>query len=111
MKKIKLILSACLLVLVFTSCDPEILEPPACEKNKTARVQFKNRSASNKTFTIVWDGSVIETLYPSQDSRIFTELAGRHKLVFKVSNTGAIGCNPSNPVLVACNDEVFTCTY
>jgi hypothetical protein len=121
MKKLKSIFCICTLAVLITSCEKEDTTAPTnvpssntvpdCERYHTARVKFKNRSASNKTLTIIWDGSVKTTIAPSQDSQVFTEAAGHHTLVFKVSNTGEIGCSQSNPVLVECHDQEFTCTY
>lgn len=116
MKKIGLFLSAVFLSLLFTSCDKTPPLPPSdpiipnCEKYHTAEVRFKNRSVSNKTMSIVWDGNIIATIPPFQDSQVFTVPSGSHTLVFKASNSGAILCSQSNPVVVECHDQEFTCS-
>jgi hypothetical protein len=117
MKKLIPIFLACLLTGLFTSCDKIDPTPPSdpvpreCEKYHTARVQFKNRSASNKTMSIIWDGSTIATLSPFQDSQFFTVSSGKHTLAFKISNSGSNGCSQSTPVIVECQDREFMCTY
>lgn len=77
---------------------------------ESSTVIFRNRSVTNSTYTVVWDGSAICTLYPFTDSEEFDVKAGRHTLTFKISNTGEIGCSPSEPVLDAGHKNTFTCS-
>jgi hypothetical protein len=81
-----------------------------CEKHHTAKVKFKNNSTSNSTYNVVWDGSVITTLYPFDESDYYTVAAGTHTLTFKISNTGQAACNPSSPVIAECQNRIFSCS-
>ena len=116
MKNLKSIFAIFAIAAMIASCEKEESTPtvdntPQCEKNHTARVKFQNNSTNNKTYNIVWDGLVIETLYPFTESDYYTVAAGSHSLTFKISNNGTAACNPSNPVLVECQDRVFGCSY
>lgn len=100
-----------------TNYDPKANESdgsckyaPPCEQNNTARVKFVNNSTSNSTYTVVWDGAVVETLYPFTESDYFTVAGGSHTLTFKISNNGSIACTPANPVIVQCQDRTFSCS-
>jgi len=76
----------------------------------TSTVRFRNRSVSNSTYTVVWDGCAIVTLYPFTDSEDFDMKAGRHTLRFEISNTGATACSQSDPVLEGGHENTFTCS-
>ncbi len=100
MKKLKSIFVMSVIALFVISCEKDM-----------GKVQFRNRSVTNKTYTIIWDGSVITTLSPQTDSEEFDVAAGKHTLVFNYSNTGATACNESNPVIASDETRVFTCSY
>ena len=83
----------------------------ACQSNNTATVTFENRSASNKTYTVVWDGSNLTTLAPTQKSQAYTVAAGvQHTLTFKVTNSSALACSTSSPTLAQCSSNNYWCT-
>lgn len=81
----------------------------SCEK-EDGMVQFRNRSVTNSTYSVVWDGYVITTLYPQEDSEEFKVLTGQHTLVFKKSNTGEVACSPSDPKITSEGVNIFTCS-
>ncbi len=99
-KNLKSIFVISTIIFLMTSC-----------KKDMGKVQFKNRSVANRTYTIVWDGSVLTTLYPQTDSEEFDVAAGKHTLLFNYSNSGATACNESNPVIASDETRVFTCSY
>ncbi len=84
---------------------------PQCQVNNTAQVTFQDRSASNRTYDVIWDGSRLTTVAPSQTSSAFTVAAGtQHTLVFKFTNTNVDACTPSTPTLSQCSSETYWCT-
>jgi hypothetical protein len=85
---------------------------PACQKNNTATITFENRSTSNATYTVLWDGSTWTTLAPTVKSQEYTVAASiQHTLVFRVSNTGSNACTPSTPTLAQCSSSSYWCSY
>jgi hypothetical protein len=85
---------------------------PACQANNTAKVYFLNRSVSNTTYTIVWDGANLVTVGPGQDSQTFDVAAGvTHTLRFNITNTNIQACNPAQPVLTQCATQWYSCNY
>ena len=82
----------------------------ACQANNTASVIFSNRSTSNTTYDVIWDGGRVATLATGQDSDTNTAAAGvQHTLVFKITNTNTAACSPSTPTLAQCSGQTFTC--
>ena len=75
---------------------PDPTPPPACQTNNTATVSFSNKSNTNSTYTVVWDGVALTSVAPGQTSPNFTESAGvAHTLQFKFSNSNTAACNVS----------------
>src|SRR5574340_991041 len=72
---------------------------PSCQLNNTATVKFENRSNSNATYDVIWDGSKTLTLAPSQISEPRTVAAGvQHTLQFQITNSGGrAACSQSTP--------------
>ncbi len=84
----------------------------ACRSNNSATVTFENRSASNRSYDVLWDGSRLMTLAPTQKSAEYTAQAGvTHSLEFRVTNSSQSACTTSNPILVVCNTYNYWCTY
>jgi len=83
----------------------------ACETNNTAEVKFQNKSNSNKTYDIIWDGSKTTTVAPGATSSTSTVAAGvQHTLVFKITNTSTDACTPSTPTPAKCTSHTYSCT-
>ncbi len=105
-----------LLVLLFiNSCkdDPVSTKTTTqpCVTNNTATVKFENRSNTNTTYDIIWDGLKIATVVPGSTSSSFTVSAVQHTLTFKVTNTNTVACNESTPTPAQCSDHIYWCTY
>ena len=84
---------------------------PQCEANGTAEIYFINKSNTNSTYDIIWNGVKIATVAPGQESERFTVAATvQHTLVFKLTNTGDLACTASTPVLSQCAEMYFDCT-
>jgi hypothetical protein len=82
-----------------------------CKTNNTAKVTFENRSATSKTYSVLWDGLTTATLGPGEKSDERTVAAGiPHMLLFKVSNTGATACTLSTPTPAQCSSNSYWCT-
>jgi hypothetical protein len=95
-----------------TSTDAPEETMSECERNNTATVQFENRSASNTTYDVVWDGSKLTTLAPGTKSSTYTVSAGTtHTLAFKITNTSRMACSQSSPNLAQCQTYLYWCTY
>ncbi len=85
---------------------------PACQLNNTATVTFENRSSSNTTYSLIWDGSTLTTLAPSVKSESYTVAAGvQHTMVFRIANSSNNACTPSTPTLAQCTSSTYWCTY
>lgn len=84
-------------------------ETQTCAANNTASIQFSNRSA-NKTYSVVWDGSVITTLAAGVTSDYFTVAAGQHTLEFRYSNSSTDACTLSTPNVAQCSSTVYWCS-
>ncbi len=83
----------------------------ACELNNTAKISFENRSTSNRTYDVIWDGSKRTILGPGERSDQYTEQAGvTHSLQFKFTNSGQAACSLSHPILVVCTSSTYWCT-
>ena len=83
----------------------------ACETNNTAQVKFQNKSNTNKTYDIIWDGSKVGTVAPGATSSTSTVAAGvQHTLVFKITNTNTEACTPSTPTPAKCTSQTYSCT-
>lgn len=83
---------------------------PTCQSQNTATVYFQNRSNSNLTYDIVWDGSRLVTVAPGQDSQVFTFAANvPHSLRFQFTNSTSLACNSSTPVLTTCAAVFYGC--
>lgn len=95
-----------------TAPTPTPAAVPACQTNNTAEISFENRSNSNTTYYVLWDGSNLLTLAPGQKSDPRTVAAGvQHTLVFRISNTNSNACTPSTPTLPQCSSNTYSCTY
>lgn len=82
----------------------------ACQSNNTGTVYFQNRSTSNLTYDIVWDGSRLTTVAPGSDSQVYTFAANiQHTLRFQFTNTTLLACNASTPVLARCAATFYSC--
>jgi len=108
------LLIALVLVLSGVACgsDPAPAPSPpvpSCQANSTATVYFQNRSVTNRTYDVIWDGSRLTTIAPGQDSAIFPFAAATHSLWFQFTNTSVLACNPSSPVLAVCSNVFFGC--
>jgi hypothetical protein len=85
---------------------------PACQANNTAQASFGNRSTSNTTYDIVWDGVRVGTLAAGQTSPANTVAASvAHTLRFQITNTTLLACSQSTPTLAQCGNQTFTCTF
>jgi hypothetical protein len=103
-----------LFVLLVSACSSTPTAPapvvPACQTNNTATVAFGNRTTSNLTFDVVWDGVRIGTIAPTLTSPSQTAAAGvPHVLRFQVTNTTLLACNQSTPTLAQCSTQTLTC--
>jgi hypothetical protein len=79
----------------------------------TSSVRFENRSNTNATYDIIWDGSKTNTLAPSQMSDSRTVAAGvQHTLSFVVTNSGGrLACTTSTPTPAQCSSHTYSCTF
>lgn len=96
-----------------SGCADKIVEPALrdCEKNNTAILQFENKSTTNSTYDIIFDGSRIFTLSPGAKSAEHVVAAGiQHTLLFKYANTNNAACSPSTPTEAMCTHFVYSCT-
>lgn len=107
---------AVLLALSATACGsdtPIAPTPPpvaACQSGNTATVFFQNRSASNLTYDVIWDGSRLTTVAPGADTQVYTFAANiQHTLRFQFTNTSILACNQSTPVLTTCAATFYGC--
>lgn len=105
-------------VVVVSACGsdsaPVVVAPtpiiPACQSQNTATVYFQNRSASNLTYDVLWDGSKLTTVAPGKDSQVYTFAANiPHTLRFQFTNTSLAACNQSTPVLTICTATFYGC--
>ena len=86
-------------------------EKRTCEANNTSQVRFENKSATNLTYSVIWDGLLMTTVAPGVTSQNFTVAAGEHTLHFQIANSGGQpACTPSTPVLIVCNSHSYSCT-
>lgn len=112
MKSRHVILAA--VAVALSGCNgitPVTPEVPSCQTNNTAKVSFANRSLTNSTYTIVWDGATKDTLAPNETSTPFDVAAGvAHTLRFRFANTTTLACNDSSPVLAQCSTMTYNCT-
>jgi hypothetical protein len=84
---------------------------PACQTNNTATVYFQNRSASNLTYDVLWDGSRLTTIAPGKDSQVYTFAANvTHSLRFQFTNTSLLACAASTPILTTCGQANYGCS-
>lgn len=83
---------------------------PECEKNHTAQVTFQNKSATNLTYDVIWDGSKLTTIAPGASSQVYTVSAATHTLQFRITNTSKAACTQSTPVLAQCHSYTYWCT-
>src|SRR5437870_12256333 len=84
---------------------------PTCQTNNTATVHFDNRSTSNTTYDVIWDGSRRTSVGAGSSTQTYTEAAGTHTLTFKLTNTTLLACTTSPPVLAQCSSGVYWCTF
>ena len=113
MKKIiPVTLISCLLLCFCGEKSPATPTPVReCEKNQTAKVQFENRSGSNTTYDVIWDGSKLTTLTPGTTSQSYTQPVGQHTLQFRIANTNKAACTQSTPNLGQCEEHLFWCSF
>jgi hypothetical protein len=105
------------LVLVTGACSgestPTAPTPPpvaACQSQNTATVYFQNRSTSNLTYDIVWDGARLTTVGPAQNSQTYTVVANvPHLLRFQVTNLALLACSQGTPTLTTCSNNFYFC--
>src|SRR5215475_5639349 len=96
-----LVLSACGGSSPTAPTTPPVPATPACQANNTAEITFRN--GTNLTLNVQWDGSLVSTLGPSQQSQSMTVAAGvQHRDAFIVANTGLTFC-AGTPVLAQCS--------
>ena len=112
MKNLKSILSAMLISVAFASCEKEDMEPAKslCETNSTAEICFENKSVYGSTYKLLFDGTVVATLYYGE-SYCMTVAAGNHSYEFRKSNGVTSACNKAYPNLAQCSSQTFYCTY
>jgi hypothetical protein len=76
----KRLVPLCMSVLLVASCSSSPSSPtkttPACQLNNTATITFENRSTSNTTYDVVWDGAKMTTVSPGSESQEYTVAAG-----------------------------------
>lgn len=83
----------------------------ACQSGSTGTVFFQNRSSSNLTYDVIWDGSRLTTLAPGGDSQVYTFASNiQHTLRFQFTNTSVLACNQSTPVLTTCAATFYGCS-
>ncbi len=101
--------------LIVSSCKDDTVSTnntaKPCETNNTATVKFENRSNTNTTYDIIWDGSKVATVVPGSTSEAFTVSAVQHTMLFKVTNTNTVACNESTPTPAQCSEHIYWCTY
>jgi hypothetical protein len=93
------------------NCEIPIVRDPACERNQTAVVSFKNNSSRRYDYDIIWDGQKLPSVLYRTVSNSYTFKTGSHTLIFKVKNTNTVACTLSNPVLAQCSSPTFSCDY
>jgi hypothetical protein len=84
---------------------------PECEKYHTAEITFENKSTTNTTYDVIWDGSKLTTIAPGTKSQAYTVAAGTHTLLFRITNTYWTACTQSSPVLAQCYTYSYSCSY
>jgi hypothetical protein len=103
-------------VVLVSACGstPVAPTPPpvaTCQSQNTATVYFQNRTTSNLTYDVVWDGSRLTTVGPGQSSQVYTFAANvGHTLRFQYTNTSLLACNQSTPTLATCSNNSYFCT-
>lgn len=99
---------------MFSSCEESVPEPTGkseCELNNWAYIYFENRSASNTSYDVYWDGSRIENnLAPGEKSKKYPFSATGHTYSFKIANTNTLACSSAYPNLAQCTTVTFYCT-
>lgn len=111
-----LVLISALIAVVTMNCNEDkVVTPtnttPACETNNTAKVFFQNKSTTGTTYDVIWNGSRIFTLAPSEDSDTITVAAQiSHTLTFKKTGSNEISCIESQPILAKCSINWFWCS-
>jgi hypothetical protein len=95
-----------------TSPTPPPPAAPSCQTNNTASIRFENRSNTNTTYDVVWDGSKLTTVAPGSISSSYPIAAGvQHTLQFKITNTNTPACSTSTPTLAQCESSTYWCTH
>lgn len=83
----------------------------ACELNQTGEIYFINKSNTNSTYDIIWDGAKLTTLAPGETSSTYSVSANiTHTLLFRFTNTSNDACTPSSPVIPQCQTFFYSCT-
>lgn len=113
MKFVTIFFSVYLLSFFLIGCSKEDLQEyeagVTCDTNHTAVVVFENRSASGKTYDILWNGVKVATLKPGEKTRAEAYSTGSHTYVFKKSGTTTSVCTPGYPNLAQCSSYTFWC--
>ena len=82
-----------------------------CELNQTGEIYFINKSNTNSTYDIIWDGAKLTTLAPGETSATYTVTANiTHTLLFQYTNTSNLACTASTPVIPQCQSVWYSCT-
>ena len=100
--QIQSVVGVCLL-LATLACNS------ASSSSSLPEVTFENKSNTNKTYDVIWDGSRVGTIGPGQTTKI-TTAAGQHTLVFQISNSNTGACSTSTPVLALNVNYTFSCS-
>jgi len=83
----------------------------ACRKTN-GKVYFRNLSATNATYDIIWDGAKLTTVGPGQTSDTYEESCEvQHTLDFKITNTSQYACSQSTPSLECGKTVEYSCSY
>ncbi len=115
----RFIMPVILVLLIGCSGDDDVMGPAApdpdpvlsCETNNTATVVFENRSNTNSTYDIIWDGSKVATVTPGNKTESFTVAAGiQHTLLYKYTNTNNLACTQATPTYAQCASRLQWCT-
>ncbi len=111
-----LVLISALIALISMNCgEDKVVTPqnttPDCETYNTAKVFFQNKSTTGTTYDVIWNGSRVFTLAPSEDSDTITVAAQiSHTLVFKRTGTNEAACSESQPIPSKCSTNWFWCS-
>ncbi|MBS1772257.1 MAG: hypothetical protein JST82_05310 [Bacteroidetes bacterium] len=86
-------------------------ETRGCEANFTGQVRFRNKSATGKTYSVIWDGAIIATVLPDSTSPYKIVDTNTHSFSITVYNTTTVACSDSTIKLKPCDTATYNCTY